>query len=183
MTNRAFWFAGGAIGEFRVLRTSAVRGASIPEVARVTYRDAPTVPAELAARWVFRGVTSNLRYTTRAEKEALAAKPNELGSRPRAALILLKKNEDWWNLTQDERRAIFEEQSRHTTIGLRYVPAVARKLHHCRDLGTEEPFDFLTWFEYEAKDEAVFEELVAALRASEEWRYVEREVDVRLERA
>jgi hypothetical protein len=25
---------------------------------------------------------------------------------------------------------------------------VARRLHHCRDLGESEPFDFLTWFEY-----------------------------------
>jgi len=46
-------------------------------------------------------------------------------------------------LTQDERRAVFEEQSHHTAIGLKYLPATARRLHHCRDLGTEEPFDFL----------------------------------------
>ena len=48
------------------------------------------------------------------------------------------------------------------------------------DLG--EPFDFLTWFEYAPGDSEAFEELVGALRATEEWRYVEREVDVRLER-
>ena len=29
-------------------------------------------------------------------------------------------------------------------------------------------------------DEAAFDELVAALRATEEWNYVEREVDIRL---
>jgi len=62
-----------------------------------------------------------------------------------------------------------------------YLPEIARRLHHARDLG--EPFDFLTWFEFRAEDEGRFDELVARLRATEEWRYVEREVDVRLARA
>lgn len=31
----------------------------------------------------------------------------------------------WWALAQDERRAIFGEQSRHIGIGLKYLPAVA----------------------------------------------------------
>jgi len=85
-----------------------------------------------------------------------------------------------WALTQDERRAIFEEKSKHNAIGLKYLPGVARRLHHCRDLSEAEPFDFLTLFDY-AKDVAgAFDDLVAALRATEEWKYVEREVDIRL---
>jgi len=43
-----------------------------------------------------------------------------------------------------------------------------------------EPFDFLTWFEYAPADAEVFEELVGTLRETEEWTYVEREVDIRL---
>lgn len=78
------------------------------------------------------------------------------------------------------RRAIFEEQSAHLKTGLKYLPAIARRLHHGRDLG--EPFDFLTWFEYAPDDGVAFDELVTALRASAEWRYVEREVDIRLMR-
>jgi hypothetical protein len=73
---------------------------------------------------------------------------------------------------------IFEERSHHITIGLRYLPAVARRLYHCHDLG--EPFDFLTWFEYAPADAEVFEELVGTLRETEEWTYVEREIDIRL---
>ena len=61
-----------------------------------------------------------------------------------------------------------------------YLPAIARRLHHARDLG--EPFDFLTWFEYAPEHADAFEALVAELRASEEWRYVEREVDIRCAR-
>ncbi len=85
-----------------------------------------------------------------------------------------------WGLSQDERRKIFEEQSRHIHIGLQYLPAVARRLHHCRDLGENEPFDFLTWFEYSPSDETAFNRLLAELRASVEWQYVDREIDIRL---
>jgi len=118
-----------------------------------------------------------------AEHTALAARGPELG-RPEAteaALIPIRKVDAWWALSQDERRAIFEERSKHISTSLAYLPAVARCLHHGRDLG--EPFDFLTWFEYAPGDAAAFEELVDRLRATEEWSYVEREVDIRLTRA
>lgn len=82
-------------------------------------------------------------------------------------------------MTQDERRTIFESRSHRTQIGLEYLPAMARRLHHCRDLSETEPFDFLTWFEFAEKDRAEFDKLLARLRASEEWQYVEREVEFR----
>jgi hypothetical protein len=61
-----------------------------------------------------------------------------------------------------------------------FLPAIARKLHHGRDIG--EAFDFYTWFEYAPEDAAAFEILVSKLRNSLEWTYVDREVDIRLER-
>ena len=75
---------------------------------------------------------------------------------------------------------IFEERSHHTQIGMEYLPAIARRLHHCRDLGGIEPFDFLTWFEFAKADSAAFDDLVAALRATDEWKYVERESEIRV---
>lgn len=99
-----------------------------------------------------------------------------------AALIPIRKGMAWWALTQDERQSIFEEQSKHAKIGLQYFPGLARRLHHCRDLSEGEPFDFLTWFEYPPAHEAASNKLVAELRATEEWKYVEREVDIRLVR-
>ena len=75
---------------------------------------------------------------------------------------------------------MFEDQSHHIGIGLEYLPSVARRLHHCRDLG--QPFDFLTWFEYAPASAAAFEELAGRLRETEEWLFVEREVDIRLSR-
>jgi chlorite dismutase len=117
------------------------------------------------------------------ERSALTERGAALGrSEARcAALIPIRKSAAWWALPQDERRAIYEEQSRHTSIGLEYLPRIARRLHHCRDLG--EPFDFLTWFEFAPEHAGAFDELVARLRASEEWCYVDREIDIRLTRA
>ena len=127
-------------------------------------------------------MTSNVRYRKQNEITALAERQQGLG-RPaatRAALIPIRKNEAWWALAQDERRAIFEERSHHIAIGLEYLPAVSRRLHHGHDLG--EPFDFLTWFEYSPEAANAFEELVRRLRQTPEWRYVDREVDIRLSR-
>lgn len=84
-------------------------------------------------------------------------------------------------MAQDERRAIFEEDSRHNAIGMRHLPGIARRLLHSRDLS--EPFDFLTWFEFSPTAESSFNDLVAKLRATMEWRYVDREIDIRLQRA
>ncbi len=132
---------------------------------------------------VLRGVQSNIRYSTTPERAELLARQEGLG-RPHAtcaALIPISKNDDWWKLAQDERRAIFEEQSKHHTIGRDYLPQISRRLYHARDLG--EPFDFLTWFEYAPGHQNMFEDLLDHLRASREWTYVSREVDIRLTRA
>jgi hypothetical protein len=57
----------------------------------------------------------------------------------------------------------------------------ARRLYHARELG--EPFDFLTWFEFAPEHRTAFEKLVGMLRSTEEWSFVDREVDIRLSRA
>jgi chlorite dismutase len=128
-------------------------------------------------------VSSHQRYTTRAEAGMMAAYPAPLGRTEArcAALIPIRKSPAWWALAQDERRAIFQESSGHITIGMNYVPRVARFLIHCRETGG--PFDFLTWFEFDQASEAGFDEMLMRLRATEEWQYVDREVDVRLVRA
>ena len=184
VTPRLFTFVGGKAGAWSVVQVKAVVGDSLPEAERldVVHGVVPLVPD--GAKWVLRGVTSNVRYITRAEKNLLVAKQAELG-RPeatRAALIPIKKSAAWWDLPQDERRRIFEESSHHVKTGLKYLPAIARRLHHCRDLGEAEPFDFLTWFDYAPEHAQAFEELVAELRATEEWKFVDREVDIRLGR-
>ena len=137
-------FIGGAVGAWRIERINAECGESLAPAERLEVREGPLVSVPADAAWVLQGVTSNLRYTTDAERATLAARQPALGhpEATRAALIPIRKTEAWWNLAQDTRRAIFEERSRHTSVGLEYLPAVARRLSHSRDLG--EPFDFLT---------------------------------------
>ena len=178
-------FRGGQSGAWQVVSQAAVKGAELlltPAVSVVHSASIalPILPSPTS--WRLAGVASHQRYTERDEKKRLDASPAEIG-RPEAtyaALIPIKKSATWWELTQEERRQIFEDRSHHIANSLKYLPAVARQLYHCRDLG--EPFDFLTWFEYAPADADAFEELVRTLRATEEWRHVEREVDIRMER-
>ncbi len=176
-------FVGGAEGPWRVERLDVVTGPALQGVERVRVVEGPAATGSFAgSAWVLRGAASYERYVRRVEHDDLAARSPELG-RPeatRAALIPISKSSAWWALPQDERREIFEERSHHIATGLGYLPAIARSLHHGRDLG--EPFDFLTWFEYASADTDAFEDLVARLRRIEHWRYVTREVDIRLVR-
>jgi len=175
---------GGDTGPWRVAKMEVLAGEPLSAASRLAIASGSESPSEPHVAWVLHGITSNERYVDREEKNQIVAKLLDLG-RPEAtcaALIAIRKNEAWWALTQDERLSIFKEQPHHTQIGLQYFPELARRLHHCRDLSENEPFDFLTWFEYAPADEAAFNKLVAALRATEEGKYVEREVDIRFVR-
>lgn len=181
---RLFSFIGGLHGPWKTRSIVAVCGAGLAGVERLEIVNGGVGEDRSGGGWVLRGVTSNERYATRSEKDQLVASQPALGRTEAdcAALIPIRKSAAWWALTQDERRRVFEERSQHTQIGLDYLPAVARRLHHCRDLATAEPFDFLTWFEFARKDSDAFNQLLQRLRATEEWRYVEREVEIRFDR-
>ena len=183
MNSRLFNFVGGATGPWSVTRSSVIIGPILPEVNAIDIVDGNGIP-DADADWVLRGVTSNERYVTRPEKEKLIEQQELIGrtTSTHAALIPIRKTAEWWALTQDERRKIFEESSKHIAIGLDYLPAIARRLHHCRDLETQEPFDFLTYFEFNESDEGAFDKLLSKLRDSEEWNYVDREIDIRMTR-
>jgi chlorite dismutase len=178
-------FRGGQSGAWRITSMAPVKGQPLAQVASlsVVHSEAialPLLPSPTA--WRLAGVASHPRYVERPEKTRLEAAQAALG-RPEAtsaALIPIRKSAAWWELTQEERRRIFEDQSHHIAASLKYLPMVARQLYHCRDLG--EPFDFLAWFEYAPQNALFFEDLVKVLRASEEWSFVEREVDIRVTR-
>ena len=173
-------FVGGRKGIWKVSSMKTINGPPLEKVQRLDVVGGLMPKLPPGGKWFLRGVTSNERYTTRREHQKLIARQHELG-RPEATfatLIPITKSPSWWTLTQDERRRIFETQSGHIRTGLKYLPAIARRLYHCRDL--DEPFDFLTWFEYAPSSESAFNDLVAELRETEEWTYVAREVDIRL---
>lgn len=155
-----------------------IAGDKLPSAA---YVDITNQPSHSRASWSLSGVGSNLRYTTASERGALQARQAALGreSAHCAVLIPIRKSAAWWAMAQDERLAVYAG-SNHTNIGHDYLPAIARKLYHSRDLG--EPFDFLTWFEFSLDDAKHFSALLIRLRATEEWTYVERETEIWLTR-
>jgi hypothetical protein len=98
-------------------------------LARLGVIEGPEAQRPLEGSWILRGTTSNSRYTNREELKALSVK-EEMLLRPQAtrAALMIRKTAAWWDLAQDERRAIFEEQSRHIGIGMEYLPAVANSI-------------------------------------------------------
>lgn len=173
-------FYGGDFGQWEVLSIHSIHGESLKHVQKIEIVEAGEQPHHQSALWELCGFSSNIRYTTRSEKNELDKNPSVL-SKPEntyASLIPIKKSEAWWSMTQDERRQIFEESSGHIGYSMKYLSAISRKLYHCRDIGEE--FDFLTWFEFAPAHSSLFDELVAYLRSTEEWKYVCREVDLRL---
>jgi len=179
--DRLIRFVGGSTGVWQVMRIHPVLGEVLPQVRKVAvYRGNEGLSPE--SKWTLSGVISNARYVERPEQKELASKQAPLGRSEAtlAALIPIRKTTAWWSLTQEERRDIFERKSHHIAEGIKYLPPVARQLYHSRDIG--EPFDFLTWFEYAPQYSDAFEDLVRTLRKTEEWRYVDREVDIRLMR-
>lgn len=180
--NKRYSFVGGKQGTWRVKDVRSISGSSLELVERVDVVNDAVTELPLESSWVLQSSISNIRYSRRDELTTLQAIQPTLNRSEAvsAVLIPIKKSAQWWEMAQDERRAIFEEESHHTAVGLEYLPGVARRLLHCRDLG--EPFDFLTWFEFAPEHTQAFDDLLLRMRETKEWEYVEHEVEVRLER-
>lgn len=182
---RLFTFMASDVGPWQVTSARCLAGEPLPAAAAISVKSGDTQALPAGAIWQLHGITSNERYVERAEKTELAVKQEGLGRAASvcAAIIPIRKNAAWWAMTQDERREILEAQSHHIAIGMRYLPAIARRLHHCRDLDPTAPFDFITWFEFAPQEVNLFDDLVSALRATPEWIFVDREIDIRLSQA
>ena len=175
-------FIAGPAGRWQIDRITGVTGPTLPSAAYLAIEATPA-PAVAEAAWVLRGVAGHARYVERSEHDQLVPRSPPLGRSEAtcAALIPIRKSAAWWAMAQDERRAIFEQRSHHIADSMAYLPRIARRLYHARDLG--QPFDFVTWFEFAPEHAGAFDELVAMLRGREEWRFVDREVEVRLSRS
>lgn len=172
-------FVAGSEGLWRIDGILAPKGETLPRAARLAVVEGDGAEGA-GGRWALRGTVGPAVDANEDEVDALAAKQEPLG-RPEArcaALIAVRKSPAWWAMTHDERRAVIEE--RPPVVGLDELPAIARRLHHAHELS--EPFDLLTWFEYAPDDQDAFDELVGRRRETEEWAFVEREVDVRVTR-
>jgi len=114
-------FVGAVAGTWTIERMEVVSGSPLALASHVEVLEGRAATSSVGdALWVLRGVTSNERYVSRVEHDALVSRQEPLG-RPgstRGALIPIKKSETWWELAQDERRRIFEESSHHVASGL-----------------------------------------------------------------
>jgi len=92
----ALTFAAGAIGSWAVDRVETIAGAPLAPTSRLEVFEGKTGSRlDWSPAWVLRGVTSNERYVSRIEHDALVAKQEPLGraaSTP-AALIPITKSE------------------------------------------------------------------------------------------
>ncbi|MBA3503030.1 MAG: chlorite dismutase family protein [Myxococcota bacterium] len=182
MDKRRVTFIGGREGDWDVVSAMTIKGEPLATSPRLARIEGAAFTRTNGATWFLDGVRSNERYTDSAEKQKLARiqPPLDRDDATLGALIPIKKSDAWWGLAQDERRHMFEERSRHIAIGMMFLPAIARRLYHCRDLGGD--FDFLTWFEYAPHHAARFDELLTQLRSIPEWAFVDREVEIRVRR-
>lgn len=185
---RLFSFVGSDRGRWRVTDQATLKGDPMPMAAAVDVRNQwvsrSDSTVDVGRSWVLHGVTSNERYVTGAEKRGLLPIQPDLGrgEATSAVMIPMRKNSEWWSLPQDERRNIFV-RSRHNDVGMKALPAIARRLHHCRDLATSGEFDFVTWFEFAPDHRDIFNQLIDSLRTTEEWSYVDHEIEIRMDSA
>ncbi|MCZ8318830.1 MAG: chlorite dismutase family protein [Silanimonas sp.] len=172
-------FIGGDEGPWRITAQTTFRGEALPSADRLAWSRTATRHAAGKA-WSLVGFSSNLRYASRVDVADLRRAELRLPRREAtfAALIPIRKSQAWWRMAQDEREQIFRRDSQHSAIGQAHAGHIARKLFHARDLGG--PFDFLTWFEFEPEAAGRFDALLSSLRATPEWEYVDREVELRL---
>src|SRR5215813_5802735 len=107
--DRLVRFVGGNTGMWRVLAVRLVQGDGLPQAERVAVCRGDE-PSPLEPQWTLSGVISNIRYVERPEQQELTLKqaPLSRSEATRAALIPIRKTAAWWNLTQEERRSVFE---------------------------------------------------------------------------
>lgn len=169
-------YVGGSSGSWELTDLTTYRGPALTPVTHLDIINGRMDRPPLDAAWVFSSYVQNTRYVTREEPQSAGSRRSFNSPPPRtsAALIALRRSEEWWQLGDAARREIQRTQM----VGLGYLTAMIRRWRHRLDMS--ERFDCVTWFEYEPRDSGAFEDLLADWRASEEWKYVDRECDIRL---
>lgn len=177
-----FSYIGGSSGSWRITQMQTLSGPALRLASHVEIAHGPVVRPPGGASWILSGIARNTRFVTREERspEQCWSTSSQTREATCAALIPIQQSAAWWDLAHDEREEIIETQSRCLSDRLRFLTTFARRFLFGRDLG--EPFDIVTWLEYSPCDEALVNDLAAALRQTQEWKYVEREIDIRMVR-
>ncbi len=185
----------GGLSIYRVKEIVPIRGEAPNlkqgwSVVRIETPVPPSLSEELSSGSSviqFFGVTQHLHYTSYAQRQELDRRsiPElEPSDHTAAVLIPIRKSQEWWRLSQDQRQAYFQKTDTHeghTAVGLRYADQIFRKLYHSRYLGAVLKYDFLTYFEFMDVYKRNFRTLLSELRDTKdnpEWAFVDSEFEI-----
>jgi chlorite dismutase len=117
---------------------------------------------------IFSGLTKKAIYVPGMPDNLKAelAIPSEPGPQPYVIVIPIRKDADWWALSQEQRAAMMKE---HTEASVPYSKTVKRKLYHATGL---DDLDFITYFETSRLED--FQSLILALEKVKEFRHNRR---------
>jgi len=90
----------------------------------------------------------------------------EVGQKPYAIVVPIRKSAEWWSLDQNKRAVMMRE---HTEASLLYIKTVKRKLYHSSGL---DDLDFITYFETSRLED--FHSLMLSLEKIQEFQYLRR---------
>ena len=112
----------------------------------------------------FNGITKALNYVPKFPEDLKAElkTPPPQGS-PYVVVVPIRKDAEWWLMSQDDRTALMKE---HTDPTVAYLKTVKRKLYHSSGL---DDLDFITYFETAKLDD--FNNLVIGLMKVKENRH------------
>ena len=182
-TDVFYHYVGGSSGAWEVMQLTSRLGDPLAGATHVDVLNGRLDRTPVGTSWILSGLVRNTRYVTREEFIPTETRrpANDVPPPTCAALIPIRRSPDWWQLGREVRREMRHTQSQRAPRGLRYLSALIRRWQHRQD--PSEQFDGVIWFEYEPRDSSAFDDLLADWRASEEWKYVDRECDIRLVRA
>lgn len=117
---------------------------------------------------IFSGLTKKANYVPGMPDNLKAElkTPSEPGSKPYVIVIPIRKDADWWALSQEQRAVMMQE---HTEASMPYHKTVKRKLYHSTGL---DDLDFITYFETSRLED--FQSLILALEKVKEFRHNRR---------
>lgn len=115
---------------------------------------------------LFNGLTKKANYVPGFSEQLKTDLKAASESGPYVMVIPIRKDTEWWSLSQEKRAAMMQE---HTEAALPYNKSVKRKLYHSTGL---DDFDFITYFETAKPEE--FHSLILALNKVKEARHNRR---------
>ena len=186
MNSPSFSFVAGDRGRWEVTSVAPVIGETLEWVPFLEIRNEYLMNVPVDFSWLLRGITSTRRYTNNVQQvNTMAAQP-QLG-RPEAtcaALIPVRKSREWWDMTFEERKQIFESNSiRYPKI--RTVRNICPASHASSTIAVIWASRLISWHGSNTRPRTpLLSRILSQLSGlQKEWKYVDREVDVRLVRS